>query len=313
MNIAVVGTGIIGTSHLKAIQQSNDFKLCAVCDINAESAAACAEHYGVPYFLDYKDIPKKTETEAVILNLPHWLHCEATVFFLEQGIHVLVEKPMANTREECNRMIKASVKNGKKLAVGHVQRYFQANRYVKEIVRNKSLGELCMITEFRTIDYFSQNRPKWFLDKQRAGGGIVMNYGAHVLDKVFYITDSRPIRVDAYSGNVANKVPIEGHSQIFIMLENKVTVSVTFCGYLNSGYETVYYFTGGTVKVVNGNKLYFKKEGYWEELVFAEPDNQLLRQLNEFYKLIMGDETEIPPCVYCADIISTIEDIYKQG
>ncbi len=313
MNIAVIGTGIIGVSHLKAIQQSKDFTLCAVCDINAESAAACAELYSVPYFLDYKDIPKKTDAEAVILNLPHWLHCEATVFFLEQGIHVLVEKPMANTREECDRMIDASARCGKKLAAGHVQRFFQANRYVKEIVQNKTLGELCMITEFRTIDYFSPSRPKWFLDKQLSGGGIVMNYGAHALDKVFYITDSRPINISAVSGNIANDASIEGHSQILITLENKVTVSITFCGYLNSGYETVYYFTGGTLKVVNGNRLYTKKDGYWDELSFTAPDNHLLLQLNEFYKLIVGDETEIPPCAYCADIISTIEEIYARG
>ena len=313
MHIAVIGTGIIGTSHLKAIQQSNDFKLCAVCDINEEAAAACAKQYAVPYFLDYKDIPKKTEAEAVILNLPHWLHCEATVFFLEQGIHVLVEKPMANTREECDRMIAASAASGKKLAVGHVQRFFQANRYVKEIVQNKAMGDLCMITEFRTIDYFSPNRPKWFLNKQLSGGGIVMNYGAHALDKVFYITGSRPTRISAVSGNIANGASIEGHSQILITLENRVTVSITFCGYLNSGYETVYYFTGGTLKVVNGNKLFAKKEGYWEEFLFEASDNHLLFQLNEFYKLIVGKETEIPTCAYCADIISTIEDIYAQG
>lgn len=313
MNIAVIGTGIIGIRHLQAIRQSKYFTLCAVCDINAGSAKACAEEYGVPYYLDYKDIPSQTNADAVILNLPHWLHCEATVFFLERGIHVLVEKPMANTKAECDRMIKASLQSGKKLAVGHVQRFFQANRQVKKFVQEKALGDLCMITEFRTIDYFDQSRPAWFLDKNLSGGGIVMNYGAHLLDKVFYITDSRPVHISAASGNIGNSASVEGHAQILLRLENNVTVSVTFCGYSNSGYETVYYFTSGALKVVNGVRLYSRTSGIWEEIPFTEQDNQLLLQLDEFYKLINDEASEIPSCSYCTDIIAAIEEIYAQG
>ena len=81
MKIAVVGTGSIGASHLEAISTSNSCTLCAVCDINEEAAKKYAEKYGVPYFTDYKQIPGKCGADAVILNLPHWLHCEVTEFF----------------------------------------------------------------------------------------------------------------------------------------------------------------------------------------------------------------------------------------
>jgi len=313
MNIAVVGTGIIGASHLHAIEQSKHFTLCAVCDINIEVAETYAQKYGVPYFSDYKEIPTKTNADAVILNLPHWLHCEASIFFLECGIHVLVEKPMANTTAECNRMIDAAIRSGKKLAVGHLQRFFQANRHVKKLVQDKVLGELCMISEYRTIDYFLPSRPKWFLDKTLSGGGIVMNYGAHALDKVFYITDSRPVSVHALCGNISNNASIEGHAQILIKLANSVPVSITFCGYANTGYETIYYFTKGALKVVGGNTLYKKSGESWEEIQFPEPDNQLLLQLEAFYQLIMGEPSEIPSVDYCAEIITTIEKIYNQG
>ena len=121
--IAVIGTGIIGLSHLEAIVATDVFELCAVCDINEEKAKECAEKYQVPYFTDYKEIPEKTDADAVIINLPHFLHCECSIFFLEKGLHVLVEKPMANSAEECDRMIAAAKKSGKALLVGHVQRY----------------------------------------------------------------------------------------------------------------------------------------------------------------------------------------------
>ena len=92
IDIAVVGLGIIGADHLMAIENSGDFRLAAVCDKSEERAREFAERYSVPYFLDYKEIPKKTEARAVIINLPHFLHCESAVFFLEAGFDVLLEK-----------------------------------------------------------------------------------------------------------------------------------------------------------------------------------------------------------------------------
>ena len=122
VRIAVVGTGIIGMSHLEAIKNTGVCTLCAVCDINDAKVKEIAKHYQVPYFTDYHEIVKQVDVDAVIINLPHYLHCESTIFFLEHGVHVLVEKPMANTTEECQRMISASDKSNRKLAVGHVQR-----------------------------------------------------------------------------------------------------------------------------------------------------------------------------------------------
>lgn len=133
LKIAVIGTGIIGAKHLAAIAESESCSQCAVCDIIEAAAAAAAEKYGVPYFTDYRDIPRKTNADAVILNLPHWLHCEAAVYFLEQGLHVLVENPMATTLEECQKMLETANRVGKKLAVGHLQRFFQQTVWSKTL------------------------------------------------------------------------------------------------------------------------------------------------------------------------------------
>jgi len=266
IQIAVVGTGIIGGSHLDAIDKSKDCALCAVCDINEESATMQAEKYGVPYFTDYKDIVTKTKAEAVILNLPHFLHCEVTEFFLDHGMHVLVEKPMANTVEECDRMIAAAERSGKKLAVCHHQRFMPANRRVKELYESGELGELCMIHETRTIDYFDSNRPKWFLDKKKSGGGIAMNYGAHTLDKIFSLTGHNKAAVTAVVGNVKNDATIEGHAQTFLKFEDGLTATITFSGYIGTGYETTYYFTEGAAKVTGGATLFLLyRGGTWEK------------------------------------------------
>lgn len=312
LKIAVVGTGIIGINHLRAISKSKNCKLCAICDINKEAVASLAEEYHVPYFIDYKDIVHETDAEAVILNLPHWLHCEATQFFLDSGLHVLVEKPMANTVEECDCMIAAAERNNKKLAIGHVQRYFEANRKVKEIYESGELGELCMFTERRTTNYFAPNRPAWFLDKRLSGGGIVMNYGAHALDKLFYVMESEPTEIHAITGNIKNDSSIEGHAQIFIKFKNNVSANITFCGYGNSGYESIYYFTEGALKVTNTTELWKNTGKGWNKVDMENDEEHLLRQLEEFCKLVKGEPSTIPTGEYSRQIIKTIEQIYQQ-
>ena len=312
LKIAVVGTGIIGVKHLAAIAESENCCLCAVCDINEKAAAVASEKYGVPCFTDYRDIPRKTKADAVILNLPHWLHCEAAVFFLEQGLHVLVEKPMATTFDECLKMQKTANRVGKKLAVGHLQCFFPANRKVKEIIFNGELGKLCMVTEYRTIDYFTENRPKWFLDKKLSGGGIVMNYGAHAMDKLFYILQSRPTKIHAITGNIKNNATIEGHSQILVEFESGVSANLTFSGYSNAGYESVYDFTEGALKVVGTHQLFKQTGSDWIPLELPEMTAAIPAQLDEFCKLVRGEDNEMPGSEYGADVIAAIERIYKE-
>jgi len=310
IKIAVVGTGIIGASHLDAIAKSEECILCAVCDINEESAAKYAQKYGVPYFTDYRDLVTGTTADAVILNLPHFLHCEVTEFFLDHGMHVLVEKPMANTVEECDRMIVAAERSGKRLAVGHHQRFVPANRRVKEIYESGEMGKLCMVQETRTIDYFIPKRPKWFLDKRMAGGGIVMNYGAHALDKLFSITGYDKAEVTAVVDNMKNDAQVEGHAQILLKFEDGLSAAITFSGYTSTGYETTYYFTEGAARVSGGSALSLYADGKWEKQEIAGQSMEI--QLAEFCKLVRGEESDIATPEYSRQIIATIRQIYQQ-
>ncbi len=314
VKIAIVGTGIIASSHIAAINKLDGCELVALCDINEDRVKDIADKNGVPYFLDYKEIPSKTECDAVILNLPHALHAPASIFFLENGIHVLVEKPMANTVDECDAMIAAAEKSGKKLAVAHVQRFFKANRIIKDIVDSGRLGRLCMYDEQRSINYFLPSRPAWFTSKKMAGGGIVMNYGAHAFDKIFYITGARPVSIHANCANFINDRDVEGHAQIFAKFDNGCSASVTFSGYSDVVYEAYYYFTKGALKLTSTHKLEIKYEGRadWETVEDANDGEAFVREIEEFCKYIKGEPSEIPDGSYGKDIIELIEKAYKQ-
>lgn len=311
MKFAVIGTGIIAARHFDAIATLSCCTLSAVCDINEEAANKCAQQYGVPYFTDYRQIPDNCDAEAVILNLPHGIHCEVAEFFLDRGLHVLVEKPMANTSEECRRMIAAAERSGKCLAVAHPQGFFAANRQVRKIVQSGELGQLYMATEFRSDNYFREARPKWFLKKTTAGGGIVMNFGAHSLDMLCYITGSKPASICGTMGNLMTGDDIEGHAQIAVKMENGVSATITFNGYGKFGREVYYYFTAGALKVVNSSSLYSWKGGQWVPVELPVIAPAITLEIEEFCKLVAGQPSLIPSARYGADIIDAIEKFYQ--
>ena len=305
--IAIVGAGIIGKTHSDAILKNPECELVAVCDIDEAKAKEIALVHNAKWYTDYKKLAEETEMDAVILNLPHFLHCEVTVYFLEKGINVLVEKPMANTREECDKMIEASKKSGAKLAVGHVQRYLSAVRNVKKIIDSGKYGKLCMITEARNANYVTDKRPKWFLKKAFAGGGIAMNFGAHTLDRIFYATGLRVEEVHAVTSNPISDDDIDVDVQILLKLTGGASAVVTFCGNRVPGeHETAYYFTDGTVKI-KGNELYLFEKGQFVN--HGGTENVIEKQLEEIIKWLKGEENELVTPEYAKDIVGVIEQI----
>ena len=312
IKIAIVGTGAIVGPHISAINGLDCCTLVALCDLNEERVSKLAAENNVPYFLDYKEIPEKVDCDAVILNLPHGLHAPVSAFFLEKGIHVLVEKPMANTAAECEEMLKASEKSGAKLAVAHVQRFFKANMKIKEIVDSGELGTLCMYDEQRSINYFLPSRPAWFTNKKMAGGGIVMNYGAHAFDKIFYITGAKPTFVNSSYANCINDRDVEGHAQIFAKFDNGVSATITLSGYSDVVYEAYYYFTKGALKLTSTSKLEIRREGEkaWTEVEDCNDNLAFVREIDEFCKYVRGEESNIPDGEYGKAIVTAIDALY---
>ena len=315
LKLAIVGTGIIVNSHLSAINQLDDVELVALCDVNEEKAKAFSEQCGVPYVLDYKELPEKFDFDAVILNLPHGLHCSAAEFFLDAGKHVLVEKPMANTVEECDKMMAAAKRNDKKLAIAHIQRYIPAIQQAKEIYDSGELGKLCMYTEERCENYFHEGRPKWFLSKKTAGGGIAMNFAAHALDKILTVMgDAKVISVDGACGNFTRDFDVEGHSQIFAKFDNGASACITLNGYAHTHYNVYFHFTKGALRIVGGKLEINRCDG--NGFVALPAKTGLVgfaQEIDAFHRYIKGEPTDIPDGEYSRQIIDIIQTAYTKA
>lgn len=314
IKIGIVGAGIIASEHANAIAKSTDCKLTMVADLDMDKAVKIAEPHGAKAFVDYKDFlsDENEKPDAVILNLPHFLHCDVSVYFMSHGVNVLVEKPMAMTTEECDIMIEAAKKHNAKLAIGHVQQYTAAHDVIKDIIKSGEYGRLTRITELRNTDYFT-NRPAWFLDKKLSGGGIVMNYCAHTLDKLFYITEADLEEVYSSLSNYANDCSIEEGAQVLAKFSGGISATLTYCGgKVPAEYETKFYFTNGAAMIKNGTQLYLMKDGKWEN-VELKPSFTFERQLSAFIDLISGRESIAVTPEAGRKIIAGIEKIYNSG
>ncbi len=182
LQVAVLGAGAVAQiHHLPAIAASSSAEAVAVVDADAGRAREIAERFGVPSATtDYREILDRVE--AAVLCLPNSLHAPVAIDLLKRGVHVLVEKPMALTGREADAMIAAADEGGATLAVGLNFRFFDSTRLVKDILASGLLGEL------KGFDLRQGVIPRWpfatdfLLRKETAGGGVLADFGVHVLD-----------------------------------------------------------------------------------------------------------------------------------
>lgn len=186
LRLAVVGCGAVAKiHHLPAIALSERVEAAVLVDADAGRARALAEQFGVPEVAtDFRGLPGRVD--AAVVALPNSLHAPVSIDLLRRGVHVLVEKPMAMTVRECDEMIAAAEDGHAVLAVGLDFRFFDGSLFVRDLFRDGLLGEV------RRFDMRQGVIPRWpfatdfLLKKETAGGGVLADFGVHVLDLLLW-------------------------------------------------------------------------------------------------------------------------------
>ena len=182
--IALVGCGAVAQLHQMVVDQTGRAEIAAFCDKNLERAKELAsKRPGALATDDYRELIGKVD--AAIVALPHHLHAPIGSELLRGGVHVLVEKPMAMSVAECDQMIEAAAFSGATLAVGVARRFYDASFVVKELLDNGAIGKLVSF-EGRDGAVYSWPVASDFMFRKDAGGGVLADTGAHVLDRLVY-------------------------------------------------------------------------------------------------------------------------------
>lgn len=315
LEIAVIGAGAISEPHIGAFTGMEDARVTAVADIVLNKAEKLAARYSIKAYSDYKEMLDREKPDIAIVTLPHFLHRQAVADCAERGCCILLEKPMAMDEEECDNIINICDHHGVKLMIGHVRHFYDCYDRIREIVKSRLLGELIMITNTRYCNYFAPSRPDWFFHKKTAGGGIVMNLGSHSFDIIQYLSGSRVKTVSAKVGRFAEDVEVEGNAQIFAVLENGVTASVTLSGYTSvPRNETELIFAKGMIKTTDANvcTLFMGKDGAYEEME-ALKENPFRLQMECFVKSIIENSPSPVTGEYGRSVVRAIKAVYESS
>ena len=203
IRIGIIGCGKIAqVRHIPEYAANPDAELRGFYDLNYERAHSLTEIYGGEAYTTVDTLIADPEIDAVSICAANFAHADLSIKALRAGKHVLCEKPMAVTLEECEAMVAEAEKAGKFLMIGHNQRLAKAHVWAKKLIKDGLIGR---IITFRTS--FGHGGPEtwsitpgknvWFFDKKQASMGAMADLGVHKTDLIHFLTDQRVVRTTA--------------------------------------------------------------------------------------------------------------------
>ena len=322
VRIAVIGAGAFGQRHIAYLKREPSCEIAAIADPGA-AAVEHAEAEGFRHFADYRAMLDEVKPEGAIIASPNSLHVPMGLACVERGVHMLVEKPLADTVAAARELSEAAERAGVALLVGHHRRHNPMLEKARELVQGGAIGKLTAVAALWLIrkpdDYFNV---AW--RREHGGGPILINL-IHDIDDLRFVC-GEIASVQAMVSNVVRGFPVEDTAAITLRFVGGALGTVTLSDAvpapwsweLASGESPLYpqrpencYLFAGTAGSLTVPKLElwrYRGEQSWtaplekEEIEVAAED-PLTRQLRHFARVIRGEES---PRVTGADATRTV-------
>ena len=211
--LTMLGTGLIGTFYTMTLHRSRSRdRVGVVYSRTPERAKAFAEEWDIPeWTTDMEGAIRHPETEAVVIGVPNHLHEEAAVLAAKAGKAVLCTKPLARTAEEAKRMLDAVEEAG--VFHGYLEDLVYTPKTLKALnsVKNGALGKILWV---RSRETHGGPHSDWFWDKNKAGGGAIVDMGCHCIEiaRSFIGKDVRPVEVMCWADTQVHPIDAEDHA-----------------------------------------------------------------------------------------------------
>lgn len=261
MNFAIVGCGFIAKKHAEAINRISEAKLVAVCDKIEAAMEPYVSEYGAVPFTDLSHMLKDESLDVVCICTPSGLHATLAEQVAAAGKHIVLEKPIAMTISETNRIINAAEKNAVKLAVVHPNRFRPVVQELQKLIESGVFGKIshanCIVNWNRNQEYYDQ--APWRGTKEH-DGGVLMNQAIHNLDLFLWFMGT-PIEVFSMEATRLRAIEAEDVSTGLIKFKSGAlgTVQAATTVYPKNFEESITIFgEKGTVKIGGPNALYFE-------------------------------------------------------
>ena len=327
ISIAVIGAGLFGRKHIEIMQKEPACRLVAVADPTPEAEVYAGE-LGVPYFRDYIEMLDRIRPQAAIIATPNVLHVPVGLACAERGVHMLVEKPVADTVAAALQLAEAAERADVALLVGHHRRHNPIIEKAREVVRSGRIGRVTAVSAqwmlLKASEYFDA------VHRRSPGAGPILTNAVHDIDDLRFICGDI-LSVQAMTSNAVRGYPVEDTAVISLRFASgalgTLTVSDTAVGpwswELASGENTFYprnegencYLISGTEGALTVPRLelwrYAGEQKGWGvpltcERLEVQVIDPLLRQIAHFCGVIRGDEE---PRITGRDAIQTLQAV----
>lgn len=229
VGFALCGTGFIAGLHAAAIAATPDAELVAVHNHRDGTLASFTAEHPVPLATtDWQELLRAVEAgriDAAIVGTPNALHAQQAIDLMSAGAHVLVEKPMAVSVAEAERMVEAADRTGRALLTGHMWRFDPDAQWLRSQVAAGALGR---VVRTRSLGVHTWWGPSgWFAQRALAGGGALADMGIHAIDTTRYLLgDPRPVRVTARIGTFYGSYDVDDTAVVMIDWDDGTTSQI---------------------------------------------------------------------------------------
>lgn len=240
LRVGIIGVGWPGQRHIEGYQKHPHAEIVAISDVNAPAAERVKEDYhvdGADVYADYQELLARDDIDAVSICTPNFLHAPMALDALEAGKHVLLEKPLAHTLADGERLAaKVAERPNQAFMIAFNNRYRPDSILLKEQIAAGTLGHIYYAKTgwLRGASEFTLRG--WFTQRERSGGGPLIDLGVHMLDlSLWFMGNPRPVSVsgsvyhefsDFMRESTGGNVDVEDLATAFIKLDNGATIAL---------------------------------------------------------------------------------------
>lgn len=297
IRVAVIGTGNMGRHHVRNYDLLPSAQLVGISDVNP-AAKQLADEHKVPFYTDYQRMIDETQPEAVSIVVPTPLHLPIGIYCLSKGIHCLIEKPIAYSIKDADKLIAAAEAGKLVLSIGHIERFNPLIRKIQQVVSSGKIGEIISITTKR-VGGLPSVEPKT---------DVIIDLAVHDIDIISMLMGTEPESICSHTSRTHHSKNIDaaeilldyGKASGFIQA-NWVTpvkirsIAITgSLGYIEGNYITqeLTHFKHNMERIKNGFDSFVIKMGKpTEEVIKVDFKEPLAVELQNFLRAVRGDKT----------------------
>ncbi|MHA1377069.1 MAG: Gfo/Idh/MocA family protein [Candidatus Helarchaeota archaeon] len=228
IHFGIIGAGAVGYENTSLFNQNPNVELVSVASRTKEHATEFAEKFKMKsWYTDYKEMLEKEDLDAVAICTPNYLHAEMAIATAEAGKHIFCEKPLTTNLEDADLIIETVKKTKVKFMYAAHQRFFTGYQILKEIIDNEVLGKISFIRARFThkgpyTSWRASSKDRWFFDKIKAGGGVLLDLGIHHIDTLIWLFGEISEVTGASLGTFCKKMDWEDVANVIFKFRNGI-------------------------------------------------------------------------------------------